>query len=171
MISGLLAVLTHLNRIDCNRCNRLLHEKYKESSNISLSQIKLQISLWYPDTLADVAGDRPDCIAIKYVIHNILILASDSKNRSSCKSDQIGEEEAMRPFFRHVLILTMALLIYYAVTFIIVYTTIMSQSVKSAIISDGGNPANQVGASISALFPFPAILWLIGVILGKWIAF
>jgi hypothetical protein len=77
----------------------------------------------------------------------------------------------MNAWLRHVFVLTMGLLIYYAVTFVVVYATIMSPDISSAIIADGGSPIGQVSTSIASLFPIPAILWLIGVILSKWIPF
>jgi hypothetical protein len=77
----------------------------------------------------------------------------------------------MRVWLRHIFTLTLGLLIYYAVTSIIVYVTIMSPGISAAIIADGGSPIGQVGTSIGALFPIPAVLWLIGVVLSKWISF
>jgi hypothetical protein len=77
----------------------------------------------------------------------------------------------MRVWLRHILILTMGLLIYYAVTFVIVFVTIMSPSISASIIANGGSPIGQVSTSIAALFPAPAILWGVGVVLSKWIAF
>ena len=81
----------------------------------------------------------------------------------------------MRPlvkvWLRHIIILTLGLLIYYGVTFIIVYATIMSPGISAAIIAAGGSPVGQVGTSIGALFPAPAILWAIAVVLSKWISF
>lgn len=77
----------------------------------------------------------------------------------------------MKVWLRHILTLTLGLLIYYAVTFLIVYITIMSPGISDAIIAAGGSPIGQVSTSIAALFPTPAVLWLIGVILSKWIPF
>lgn len=77
----------------------------------------------------------------------------------------------MRVWFRHILVLTMGLLFFYAVSFAIIYVTIMSPSVSSAIIANGGSPIAEFSASVATLYPIPAVLWFIGVILSKWIAF
>jgi hypothetical protein len=77
----------------------------------------------------------------------------------------------MNKWLRHILVLTAALLIYYAVTFIIVYATIMSPGISAGIIAAGGSPIGQVDTSIAALFPAPFVLWIVGVILSKWVSF
>jgi beta-lactamase regulating signal transducer with metallopeptidase domain len=76
-----------------------------------------------------------------------------------------------KTWFKHVLILTLGLLIYYAVSYIIIYTTIMNPANSGAIVAAGQSPGAQIGSSIAALFPIPAILWVVGVVLCKWISF
>lgn len=77
----------------------------------------------------------------------------------------------MNAWLKHVLIMTASLLLYYVITFVVIYTTIMTDPTKSAIIADGGSPSAEIASSIGALFPIPAILWLLGVVLSRWIAF
>jgi hypothetical protein len=74
-------------------------------------------------------------------------------------------------WLRHIAVLTLGLLIFYAVSYFIIYGTIMSPATSAAIIADGGSPSAEIASSVGALFPIPAILWLIGVLLCKWIAF
>ena len=76
-----------------------------------------------------------------------------------------------RTWFRHIIALTLGLLIFYVVSFVIIDATIMSPSISSAIIADGGSPSAEISSSIGALFVIPAVLWVIGVLLSKWIAF
>jgi hypothetical protein len=77
----------------------------------------------------------------------------------------------MNAWLRHVFIMTAALLLYYVVTFVVIYATIMGPTTSSAIIADGGSPSAEIASSIESLFPIPAILWLLGVVLSRWIAF
>jgi hypothetical protein len=76
-----------------------------------------------------------------------------------------------KTWFRHVLILTVGLLIYYAVAYVSIYTTIMTPSNSGAIIAAGQTTGAVMGEAIQALFPIPAILWVVGVVLCKWISF
>ncbi len=77
----------------------------------------------------------------------------------------------MNAWLKHVLIMTAALLLYYVITFVVIYATIMSPATSAEIIKDGGSPSAEIASSIEALFPVPAILWLLGVVLSRWIAF
>lgn len=77
----------------------------------------------------------------------------------------------MNAWLRHVVVMTVALLLYYIVTYVVIYATIMSPATSAAIIADGVSPSAEIASSIGALFPIPAILWLLGVVLSRWIAF
>ncbi|WXG47047.1 MAG: hypothetical protein WED05_10375 [Candidatus Atabeyarchaeum deiterrae] len=77
----------------------------------------------------------------------------------------------MRPWFRHIILLTATLLVYYAVTFVVIYLTVTTPSVAASLIANGQSLEATMGQLIMALFPIPFFLWLIGVVLSKWIAF
>ena len=76
-----------------------------------------------------------------------------------------------KTWFKHIAMLTLGLLIYYAVSYFVIYATIMNPSNSAAIIASGQTPGAEIGSSIGAIFPIPAILWIIGVVLCKWISF
>jgi hypothetical protein len=76
-----------------------------------------------------------------------------------------------RTWFRHIIALSLGLLIFYATSYVIIYLTIMSPATSAAIIGDGGSPSAEIASSIGALFPIPAFLWIIGIVLSKWVAF
>jgi hypothetical protein len=81
-------------------------------------------------------------------------------------------------WLKHVALLTLGLLIFYAVSYIVIYTTIMSPATSAAIVAasiktgnPGLTPGAEIASSVGAIFPAPFVLWVIGVILCKWIAF
>lgn len=77
----------------------------------------------------------------------------------------------MYKWLKNMLILLIALGVYYLVAYVVVVTTINSPSVSAAIIAAGGSPAEQIAVSFQALFPVPIALTLIGILLSKWIQF
>jgi hypothetical protein len=76
-----------------------------------------------------------------------------------------------KTWLKHVAFLTLGLIIFYIVSYIVIYTTIMFPATSAAIIDAGQSPSAEIGASIGAIFPAPFVLWIIGVVLCKWIAF
>ncbi|WXG44616.1 MAG: hypothetical protein WED04_11380 [Promethearchaeati archaeon SRVP18_Atabeyarchaeia-1] len=77
----------------------------------------------------------------------------------------------MNVWLKHVVVLTLGLLVYYAVTYLVVYISITTPSVAAAIISAGESPIGQVNTTIASLFPVPFVLWAIGVLMSKWVPF
>jgi hypothetical protein len=89
----------------------------------------------------------------------------------------------MYKWLKNMLILLIALGVYYLVAYVVVVTTINSPAVTKAIddynqqqILAGHpelvtSPAEQIAASFQALFPVPIALTLIGILLSKWIQF
>lgn len=77
----------------------------------------------------------------------------------------------MKALLRNIMILTLALLFYYAVAYLTISITINSAPIATKIIANGGDPRAQVAASVQALFPIPFVLWIMGVALCKWVVF
>lgn len=114
-----------------------------------------------------------DCAVVKYIIHQMHISAQQNvtNETDSTKQPRSGIIMDNRTWFKHVVVLTLGLLIFYVVSYVVIYETIMSPATKAAIIAAGESPSAEIGASVEALFPFPLILWGIGVLLSKWISF
>nr|MDO8135045.1 hypothetical protein [Candidatus Njordarchaeum guaymaensis] len=74
-------------------------------------------------------------------------------------------------WLRHIVVLLIALGLYYVVAYLVVVTTIRSPAISAAIIASGSTPAEQVAASFQALFPVPIFLVIIGIVLSKWVQF
>jgi hypothetical protein len=83
-----------------------------------------------------------------------------------------------KTWFRHVAALTLGLVIFYAVSYIVIYASIMNPATVAAIRAasiatnnPGLTPGAEISSAFGAMFPVPLVLWIVGVVLSKWVSF